>query len=976
MKIRKFLLASTFLVGLTFSEPAKADPVSLVVSAVSTVASAVGLTSVSTFIGSFFGRVVVTAALVAASSMLSSQDQPSVPEYKGITTREENFTDSLATRQIIYGRVMVGGPIVYAETTNNNNYLHLIIPVAGHEITAFDKIYFNDDELTLDGSGNVTAPAQYAGKARIKTYLGTSSQSADPDLIAESNGLWTADHKLSGVAYIYARLNFDQEAFPNGRPTVKAIVRGKKVYDPRTATTGYSANAALCVLDYLTDSTYGFGANLSEVNTTTFNAAANICDENVSLSGGGTEKRYECHGVIMADRTPKSALEDLLTSCGGTIFYSGGKWNMNAAAYNTPTVTLTDNDLRAPLDIVTRHSKRDNFNVVKGVFVSPNDNWQATDFPAIKSTTFISDDNGIESAFDITFPFTISSSMAQRLAKIVLYKHRQQITVNLKCKMTAFQIEVGDTIMVTNTRYGWSSKPFEVLSFNFAVEGSADAPLFGVDLTLKEISSSVYNWNAEEVAIERDNTSLPNYATVAVPQISASDELRAINQDVITALLVTVSSSNPFVTDFEVSYKKQSDSIYTETNKSTSGKYEILKVEDGVYYDIRARAVSFLGVKSDYQTLSYQVIGKTAPPSDVTNLSINSIGGNAILQWTPVTDLDLSHYKIRFSPTTSGATYQDAIDLVDKVARPANSVIVPSKQGTYFVKAVDKLNYVSPNPASVILLTNISDFNDLNVVATQTEHPAFTGTKTSVIKTTDGVTTWIQLDTAAFDSTSGNFDSASGLFDGGGGSIASSGYYEFANYIDLSEKYTSRVSANLNNKRIDYVNFFDSASGTFDDRRGFFDGTATAFDDCSVVLQIATTNDNPAGVSPTWTAWQNFIVGDYSARAFKFRAYLTSLDPTATPSVSTLSVSVDMPDRVISGEDIASGAGTYTVTFSPAFKSLDGLGIAAQNMATGDYYSISSKSATGFQIVFRNSAGTAVSRTFDYVARGYGRVTV
>ena len=319
--------------------------------------------------------------------------------------------------------------------------------------------------------------------------------------------------------------------------------------------------------------------------------------------------------------------------------------------------------------------------------------------------------------------------MAQRLAKIVLYKHRQQITVNLKCKMTAFQIEVGDTIMVKNTRYGWSSKPFEVLSFNFAVEGSADAPLFGVDLTLKEISSSVYNWSAEEVAIERDNTSLPNYATVAVPQISASDELRAINQDVITALLVTVSSSNPFVTDFEVSYKKQSDSIYTETNKSTSGKYEILKVEDGVYYDIRARAVTFLGVSSTYQTLSYQVIGKTAPPSDVTGLSINSIGGNALLQWTPLTDLDLSHYKVRYSSLTSGATYQNAIDLVDKVSRPGNSVIVPSRQGTYFVKAVDKLNYVSTNAAEVVLLTNISNVEDLNAVATVTENPAFSEQK-------------------------------------------------------------------------------------------------------------------------------------------------------------------------------------------------------------------------------------------------------
>ena len=94
------------------------------------------------------------------------------------------------------------------------------------------------------------------------------------------------------------------------------------------------------------------------------------------------------------------------------------------------------------------------------------------------------------------------------------------------------------------------------------------------------------------------------------------------------------------------------------------------------------------------------------------------------------------------------------------------------------------------------------------------------------------------------------------------------------------------------------------------------------------------------------------------------------------PSITNLSVSVDMPDRVISGEDLISGAGTYAVTFSPAFKSLDGIGISAQDMASGDYYSITSKTTSGFSIVFRNSGGTAVSRTFDYVARGYGKVVV
>jgi hypothetical protein len=42
-------------------------------------------------------------------------------------------------------------------------------------------------------------------------------------------------------------------------------------------------------------------------------------------------------------------------------------------------------------------------------------------------------------------------------------------------------------------------------------------------------------------------------------------------------------------------------------------------------------------------------------------------------------------------------------------------------------------------------------------------------------------------------------------------------------------------------------------------------------------------------------------------------------------------------------------------------------------MATGDYYTISGKTRTGFDVTFRNSAGTTISRTFDYQAIGFGR---
>ena len=99
-----------------------------------------------------------------------------------------------------------------------------------------------------------------------------------------------------------------------------------------------------------------------------------------------------------------------------------------------------------------------------------------------------------------------------------------------------------------------------------------------------------------------------------------------------------------------------------------------------------------------YQTGNVNIFA--AQPSNVENFTGNVVGNSLHLTWSAVPDLDLSHYKVRYAKQTTGASYQDAIDLVTKVARPAVSVTVPAKTGTYFIRAVDKLGNVSQTSSS------------------------------------------------------------------------------------------------------------------------------------------------------------------------------------------------------------------------------------------------------------------------------------
>jgi hypothetical protein len=872
--------------------------------------------------------------------------------------------------RVVYGETRLGGNIVYIETTGaKNETMYQAMTLAGHEIDSIQTIYVNDEALTLTLSGNsyVTTYKNNANALSFNWLLGSETQTP----LAFFSGTKAANYPFKGIATLGAKLVFDQDTFPQGIPNITVKLRGKKVYDPRTTTTAYSNNAALCIRDYLTDTNFGLGATVSEIDEQSFEDAADICDENVALAAGGTEKRYTINGAFSSAEKPKEVLAKMLTACGGKLAYVGGKWNLRVAAYRSPTITLTEDDIVGPVTMQASQSRRDIFNAVKGTYSEPGTLYQPASFPPVTNATYESQD-GERIWKDVQFPFTTSAATCQRLSKIDLETARQQISFTMSGKLTAFALQPGDTVNVNFARYGWTNKVFEVYNWTFSIADADSGPTPQVDLVLRETASAVYDWNSgNETQIDiAPNTNLPDPFTVTPPGMTITDELAVISEEVLTKLVVTISGTSTFQDRYEVQARLSGTADYTNLGQATGNRFELPNVVDGGTYEVRARSINSLGVRSAFTTGAHQVVGKTAPPSDVTGLSMNIVGTEAHFTWTAVPDLDLSHYKIRHSRLTTGAEYSDAIDLLTKVARPAVTAVAPAMTGTYFIKAIDKLGNASVNATSVVAI--IEDIKGLNVVETVTESPTFPGVKVEC-NVVDGK---LVLDTAVdFDDISGLFDDAEGDFDGGGGTTSTLGTYDFNQVVDLGAVYTSRVTAYLEVGRIDYVNLFDDAEGLFDSRLGTFDGDPNAFDDTNVELQVSVTEDDPAG-SPTWSAYRKFFVGDYKARGLRFRAVLTSEDGQASPTVDVLQVTVDMPDRVASGSDIASTttAGGKVVNFSPAFKAIPALGIAAQNLTSGDYYEIVSKSASGFTIRFKNSGGTVIDRTFDYTAIGYGEL--
>jgi len=181
------------------------------------------------------GLGVSLAATLISGALLGDGAKKSSGLGTTATDRKLTLKSAVESRKLVYGEVMLSGPLALKTTTGSTKeYLHLVVPMAAHKAAAFLEVWFDDTLSTASRILNYN---------RVKTHSGSILQEADSDLVAEAPG-WTTAHRGRGVAYVYARLKYDSTVWSNGVKNVKAVVRGKALYDPRLATVSIASTAA------------------------------------------------------------------------------------------------------------------------------------------------------------------------------------------------------------------------------------------------------------------------------------------------------------------------------------------------------------------------------------------------------------------------------------------------------------------------------------------------------------------------------------------------------------------------------------------------------------------------------------------------------------------------------------------------------------------------------------------------------------
>lgn len=360
-------------------------------------------------------------------------------------------------------------------------------------------------------------------RVRIRSYLGGSSQNIGAALSAEYPGKLRSTDKYQGMAVSMMDCVYDQDVFPQGRPTLSAVMRGAKLYDPRkdsTVTGGsgahrfndpttweWSENPALQVLRYFTDA-YGWRRPIDEISLADVIEAANVCDVsttfNLRKADGSTSTvtlpRFRCGIAISSAADRRESMDAIMETMGARWVWVGGIFRFRAAAKRTAVATLNESWLAEMLDAtgntsgdavfsgsngVTRDRR---FNRITGRCYDPDQRYQQLPFPAVQDDVLVAD-KGIR-ADELDLEGVNHIAHAQHLASMTIRKAQAGMRIEAQCNMRALLLEPLDVLTFALPEYGFAGNEAEVTSWRWHPDNT-------VTMQLDEVSSGMFTVEAE-----------------------------------------------------------------------------------------------------------------------------------------------------------------------------------------------------------------------------------------------------------------------------------------------------------------------------------------------------------------------------------------------------------------------------------------------------------------------------------------------
>ena len=469
------------------------------------------------------GAALVTMGVSSALSIVSAElFGPKIP--KSQLSRLNVSLDPSTPRKAVLGTTAMHLDLRYHETSGTNQeYVDYIICTSAHKVTSIDEIWF-DDKKAWDASGGVTST--YSGYLTVATRTeGTSANT----IAINGGGTWGSSRRLTGCSYVHLRIKRTGATSKVESPLVSGLpsrvtIRGNGalLYDPRKDSTVTGGSGSHRANDQTTWGSYtdpddcdnpalqllwwllgwkingvlsvGCGVPYTRIDMESFITAANICDENITLAAGGTQKRYRTSATA-SDADDRMEIINVFLSCmNGTLRDNNGKLSLTVMKNDLANYVLTfdDDDILDSFEWNQTRGLTETYNVARGRYVDPSDNslYQLVDYPEVRITSL----DGIERVVTIDLPYVEEGRRAQRIAKQVLQRNQYRGMFSATFTAKAMGCQGGDVVRLSFTPLGWTNKLFRVVSQQIDFTGK-------VPLALVEENAAIYAWDAEEQAV-------------------------------------------------------------------------------------------------------------------------------------------------------------------------------------------------------------------------------------------------------------------------------------------------------------------------------------------------------------------------------------------------------------------------------------------------------------------------------------------
>ena len=532
------------------------------------------------------------------------------------------------------------------------------------------------------------------------------------------------------------------------------------------------------------------------------------------------------------------------------------------------------------------------------------------------------------------------------------------ITVNSVTKPDGTTASAFTSAPSTNAPYLISSTTLQTQLFRvIQVEEQDD-----INYTISALSyvEGKYAFIENGTALPTRTISVLNAPASPPSNLTVTEQTVVINSIARSKLIV---DWQPVVgsTQYLVNYKIENGNYVSQTVFSSD--FELLDTVKATY-TIQVFSYNALGeISTNATETTFTAQGKTALPENVSGLTIEPINEQFVrLRFTQATAIDVLHggrvYIRHSNQTGNNATFQSAQDVIEAVAGNSTESIVPALVGTYLLKFQDDGSRFSATEAKVELsLVDILDSITVKTDREDTDGTPYNGTKSNV-----------------------TYDSSLGGLKLTDPTANATGTYDFVDTLDLGGTFSLVLKRHFQGEGFYVGDAFDNRTDNIDTWTDF-DGTVA--NEANAKIAVRTTTDNPSS-SPTYTSFNDFANGTFKGRGFQFRITLNTADTAQNMNLQQAGYTATMPSRTEQSSVIASGAGAKAVTFTaPFFVGTSGLGnlnsflpsvnISPQNMATGDYFELSSISGTGFTVHFKNSSNASIDRNFTYSAVGFGK---